>query len=929
MPLTERASRRIAAAAVIALAVVAAPIAQNGARKITTPKQQFGHDIGDDYVLVNYTQYVDYLRKVDRESDRMVVVDIGATEEGRRELTAIITSPENHRRLAHYKAQNERLARAEGVTDAEARKLAQEGRAVVWIDGGLHANETLGAQQLIETIFRLNSRTDPETVRILNDTIVLCTLVNPDGMELVSNWYMREPDAKKRSLANLPRLYQKYVGHDNNRDFYMANMSESANANRMMYREWYPVIMFNHHQSGPAGAVLFAPPFRDPFNYNFDPLIPLGIDMVGAAIHTRLAVEGKPGAVMRSGANYSTWFNGGLRTTAYFHNQIGILTETIGSPTPIEIPFVVDMQLPRGDVPNPIAPQTWHFKQSVEYSLTNNYAVLDIASRRKEDFLFNMYRMAKNAIENGSRDHWTIRPSRINAARAEVQRERATAKPPAGRGVGAPVGVYTRVLRDPAMRDPRGFIIPSDQPDFLTATRFVNVLMKGGVDVHRATAAFEVAGKRYPAGSYVVKSAQAFRAHLLDMFEPQDHPDDIPYPGAPPRAPYDVTGYNIAYSMGVKFDRILDGFDGPFEKIPDAARPPAGALPPLGKHSGYLLSHQINDAFAVVNRLLKSGEEVYWCRDALTANGKRYPPGTMFVPARSSAFEILKKAAVDKGIHFDAIEVRPTAEMRKLAPVRIGLWDRYGGSMPSGWTRWLLEQFEFPHEVVYARTLDAGNLKNSFDVLIFVDDAIPASDPKEGEAVTPPPVDPQTIPAEFRDRLGSLTVAKTVPALKEFLESGGTVLAIGSSTVLGTHLRLPIRNALVEVANGVERPLPSEKFYVPGSILEARVDPSHPLAYGLADRVNLFVDHSPAFRLQPDAASQGVQPVAWFDSPAPLKSGWAWGQQHLDQAVSVVYAPVGKGHLVLFGSEVVWRAQPHGTFKFLFNGIFIGAGRPS
>ena len=434
---------------VLVVLAVGALHAQSATRNVTTPKQQFGHEIGDDYVLVNYTRYVEYLKKLDGESDRMTVVDIGPTEEGRRELTAIITSPQNHKRLAHYKAINQRLARADGLDEAGARRLAAEGKAVVWIDGGLHANEVLGAQQLIETIYRLNSRTDPETLRILDDTIVLCTLVNPDGMELVSDWYMRAKDPKKRSTANLPRLYQKYIGHDNNRDFYMANMSESANANRMMYREWYPAIMYNHHQTGPAGAVLFAPPFRDPFNYNFDPLIPLGIDMVGAAIHTRLAAEGKPGAVMRSAAPYSTWFNGGIRTTAYFHNQIGILTETIGSPTPMEIPLVLDMQLPRGDVPNPIAPQTWHFRQSVEYSLTNNYAVLDIASKQKEDFLLNMYRMARNAIEKGSRDHWTMHPSRIAAAKAEM----AKASSIAGRGVGAPVSIFNHVLHDP--RDAR------------------------------------------------------------------------------------------------------------------------------------------------------------------------------------------------------------------------------------------------------------------------------------------------------------------------------------------------------------------------------------------------------------------------------------------------------------------------------------------
>src|SRR6185436_18448070 len=373
-------------APLVALAVtvtVAVPFAQRPATtaKLTTPKEQFGHDIGDDYYLATYTQYVEYLHKLDQQSDRMTVVEIGKTEEGRPELTAIITSPENHKKLAQFKESNRKLALAEGLTDDQARQLAKDGKTVVWIDGGLHATEVLGAQQLIETI--------------------LCTLINPDGMELVSNWYMREPDEKKRSTGGIPRLYQKYIGHDDIRDFYMATQSESINANKMMYREWFPAIMYNHHQTGPAGAVLFAPPFRDPFNYNFDPLVVLGIDMVGSAIHTRLAAEGKPGAVMRSGAPYSTWFNGGIRTTSYFHNQIGILTESIGNPTPVEIPFVLDMQLPRADVPNPIAPQIWHFRQSIEYSLTMNYAILDVASERKEDFLFNMYKMGKNAIENG------------------------------------------------------------------------------------------------------------------------------------------------------------------------------------------------------------------------------------------------------------------------------------------------------------------------------------------------------------------------------------------------------------------------------------------------------------------------------------------------------------------------------------------------
>src|SRR3954451_5158468 len=606
-------------AALVGLAVsvaVAVPQAQKAApaAKVTAPKEQFGFAVGDDYKLVNYTQYTEYLKKLQAQSERMTVVDIGKTEEGRAEVTAIITSPENQRKLPLIKAANRRLALAENLTDEQARALARDSKIVIWIDGGLHATEVLGAQQLIETIYRLNTKSDPETLRILNDVVILCTLVNPDGMELVSNWYMREADEKKRSTNGIPRLYQKYIGHDDNRDFYMMNMSESVNANRMMYREWFPALMYNHHQTGPAGAVLFAPPFRDPFNYNFDPLIPLGIDTVGAAIHTRLAAEAKTGTVMRTGALYSTWFNGGIRTPSFWPNQIGILSETIGNPTPVEIPFVLDMQLPRADVPNPIQPRTFYFREAIEYSITNNMAILDIASKRHEDFLYNMYKMAKNAIDKGSRDNWTIHPKRIEAAREAIESAQAGASrgaenigPRGGRGGGfgrggAPIAIYNNVLHDPKMRDPRGFILPSDQPDFLTATKFVNTLIKAGVVAHRATAPFTVAGKQYPAGSYVFKTAQPFRAPLMDMFEPQDHPDDIPYPGGPPRPPYDVTGYNIAYSMGIKFDRILDGFDGPFEKITDLISVPPGRIGPAPAGGGYLLSHEINDAFVAVNR---------------------------------------------------------------------------------------------------------------------------------------------------------------------------------------------------------------------------------------------------------------------------------------------------------------------------------------
>jgi hypothetical protein len=891
----------LAGAMLLASPAAAQPVGAAG--RITTPKEQFGHNIGDDYFLANYRQFTEYMTKLDTESDRMKLVPIGKTEEGRTQVMAIVTSPDNHRNLDRYRQIARRLALGEAAPE-EARQLAREGKAVVWIDGGLHATETLVAQQLIELVYQMVSRDDEEALRILDDVIILAVHANPDGMDLVSDWYMRREDPRRRSYDSLPRLYQKYIGHDNNRDFYMVTQKESENINRVMYREWFPQIMYNHHQTSPRGTIMFAPPFRDPFNYHIDPLIITSLDLVGAAMHNRFVAEGKGGTTMRTGASFSTWWNGGLRTTAYFHNIVGLLTETFGHPTPQRVPFVPERQLPKGELPMPIEPgQMWHFRQSVDYSMTANMAVLDLASRYRETFLHNIWRMARNSVDRGSRDTWTHYPSRVAALREE------------GQGFAA--------LRDPALRDARAYVIPSDQADFNTATKFVNTLIKNGVTVHRAAQPFSVEGKQYPAHSFVVFAAQAFRPHVLDMFEPQDHPNDFRAPGGPPTPPYDNAGWTLAYQMGVRFDRVLEGLEGPFIKVADVLGPMPGKVQRLPREAGFLMDHRVNDSFIATNRLLARGDEVYWLREPLTADGVTHPAGTAFIPAQRGTVEKLEKLSVEFGLNFQAVATRPRQPMMRLNPSRIGLWDRYGGSMPSGWTRWILERFEYPFDLVFPQRLDAGNLREEYDVLIFVTGAIPASEPR-GEGG--PRRD--DVPEEFWAWIGQVTPSKTVPQLKRFLEEGGTILTIGSSTSLADHLGLPLADHLVErSSDGTARPLQSDKYYVPGSVLRVRVDNTQPIAYGLPEEVDVMFDRSPVFRLLPDSARQGVRSVAWFDSATPLRSGWAWGQGYLKDGVVVAQAEVGKGRLYLFGPEVAFRAQPHGTFKFLFNGIHLSTAR--
>jgi hypothetical protein len=888
----------------LAALIFVAALAGQTAPKVTTPKEALGFNLGDDYQVANYSQLEAYWKKLAAESDRMKLVDIGPTAEGRRQYMAIITSPENMKKLDHYKEISRRLALAEGITEDQAHALAREGKAVVWIDGGLHASESVGSQQEMEMVYQMASRTDPETMRFLNDAILLCVPANPDGQELVANWYMRgseKPDAPlkdplQRTMGGLPRLWAKYIGHDDNRDFYMSNMPETTNMNHQLFLEWFPQIMYNHHQTGPAGAVIFMPPFRDPFNYNFDPLIPLGIELVGTAMHSRLVAEGKGGSAMRSGANYSTWWNGGLRTIAYFHNMIGILTEIIGGPTPIAIPLVPGKQLPQGDWPMPVAPQPWHYRQSIEYEISNNRAILDLASRYRETFLFNIWRMGMNSIEKGGKDYWTVTPKRIAALEA--------AAGSASNGRTVPTELYNTVLHDPKMRDARGYIIPSDQADFANATEFVNALLKTGITVLRSTSAFQVAGKSYPAGSYVVKTAQAFRPHVMDMFEPQDHPNDFAYPGGPPNPPYDIAGWTLALQMGVEFDRVRDGFDGPFTKISELLPAPASSITGPSNPAGYLISHRINNSFVLINRLLKANASVYWLKKQETADGQDLGTGAIWVPASAAARPVLESGAKELGVAVHALAKAPAGAALKLKPIRIGLCDQYGGSMTSGWTRWLFEQYEFPFEVVYPPALDAGDLKSKFDVLVLTDGAIGRGG---GERITE---------------------AKTIPRLKEFVESGGSIVTIGSSTSVAELFGVPVKNYLTEKGpDGKDRPLPREKFYIPGSLLRTSVDNTNPLAYGMPRQLDVFFDSSPVFRLEPDSESKRTAAVAWFSGPEVLDSGWAWGQQYLDGGTAVAEASVGEGKVVLLGPEVNFRDQPHATYKLLFNSLYYGSAK--
>ena len=317
--------------------------------------------------------------------------------------------------------------------------------------------------------------------------------------------------------------------------------------------------------------------------------------------------------------------------------------------------------------------------------------------------------------------------------------------------------------------------------------------------------------------------------------------------------------------------------------------------------AGYVVSHATTNSFTLTNRLLKAKLPVYWLKAAITVDGEKLAPGALWIPASPAADAVVRTSVAPLGIDAHAVAARPTGETIAVKPVRIGLVDRYGGSMASGWNRWIFEQYEFPYTKVFPQELDKGGLNAKYDVLVFQSDLL------GGNRNQP---DAKSIPAQYRSMLGGITPEKTYPQVAAFAKAGGSVVAVGNAVSMADGLGLPVTNALTTVdKDGKRVALPASKFYVPGSILSAKVDVTDPLAYGMEEATDVFYYNNPTFTLP--ANDPSVRRVAWFSGSNVLRSGWAWGPKALDDTTAVVDASLGKGHVFLLSPEVTQaRAAP-------------------
>lgn len=838
--------------------------------QVPHPKDVFGFTPGDDYKLAGYDLMLNYFRQLDEASARVHMVEIGQSVLGKPLVLLAISSEENIAQLETYRTTSERLARAR-IDEAEARGLARSGKAIVWIDGGLHATEVAGAQMTPLLAHRVATEESDEMNSIREETILLLMpVMNPDGLDIVADWYNRNLGTPYE-MTRPPWLYHHYVGHDNNRDWFMNNMPESRAVTDQLYNHWYPQIVYNHHQTGPSWTRIFIPPFADPVNPHIHPGVTTGVNMVGTAMANRYAMKKMPGAV--SGVIYSMWWNGGMRTVPYFHNMIGLLTETshaTASPRfydPDSLPSAIAARRGAGHPTNGtniFYPYPWKggestFRQPVTYMITASMATLKIAADLKEQWLYNIYQMGRDAIEQ---------------------------------------------------TEDFAYVIPSEQWHADEAVELVNILRLGGIEIQQSTEAFTANGTTYPKGSFVIPMAQPFKPYLMDLLEKQSYPDRKRTPGGPPEPPYDLAGWTLPMQMGVQVDRLSDAFAFEGEAVTEAVSPMAGEVSGAAK-GHYVLSHQTNASIKAVNRLLKERAEVSWASaESEAPKGSSLQAGDFVIKASKRQVEAL---AQELGLDFQGISRAPS-NLHPLTSPKVGLYKSWVASMDEGWTRWLLKSYEFEVDTLHDADLRGKDL-SEYHALIL---------PHQYAGSILHGHEPNTMPEEFTGGLG----LEGALALKRFVEGGGTLIALdAASDFVIEQFALPLRN----LTSGVS----PRSFFIPGSLVRIQLAPEHPLAYGMQPEAAASFVRSRSFqpmRLSrkgeggwadiPAAPEPRMEIVARYAEKDILMSGWAMGEErYLGGKAAVVRIPMGEGSVVLFGFRTQFRGQARGTYKLLFNAI--------
>lgn len=859
---------------VIAAVALAAVSSFSASAQLQSPEEFFGHEVGADYKLIPWPRIVEYYEHMAANSDRIRLRELGTTTEGLPFLFAEISDAETIANLQPHRDAQRKIADPRLIGgEAERERLIFESKVPIMVNCQLHSNETAGSQMGMEMTYTLLTDESRQMQEIREHTIILMVpCANPDGQKLIAEWYDASIGTPWEGYTTMPRLYQKYAGHDNNRDWFMLNLTETRFTTEVLYREWFPTIVWDVHQMGNGGARLFVPPFHDPKNLNVHPGIDQTLLIIGGHMAGDLAKKGMQGVV--HSAIYDNWWAGGFRTTPYRHNMVGILTEaaSVNLASPV---FQRKSELSgyrRGlpeyeavtNFPDPWPGGWWRLRDIVEYELEIGWSLFQLAARYKDRFQSNYIQFGEEAIELGQTE------------------------------------------------PPYAWIVPEDQRDPGSAYEMLERLHATAIEVHRAEEDFTADGVEYSAGTYIMYTAQPYRPHLMDMMERQVYPDREMYPGGPAEPPYDMAGWTLPLQMGVEHVEVAQPFEAQAALLETIEKPVRGM--PSGPLPAYVVQTRMNDDYTLMSRLWQAGVPF---KIAGSDAAPQAVPGSIVIEDARSHRGKVEDAITGLATDIDGLESVSSeleARLHTARKPRAALYHPYAASMEEGWTRLALDNFEIPYESIYNEGIRAGSLAERYDCIIL------------------PSVGPGTILNGYPDDVTAPAYAggigeKGVTALQEFVEQGGTLVCMDQSTnIVIDHFNVPVENLV--------RGKPSEEFFCPGSVLRLSMDTSHPLGFGMPEWYAGYFARSQAFAIKEAANKDDPRDpanrfpatvVSRFSDTVVLESGWIRGEELIQDQAAIVDVEYGKGNIYLLGISVQRRGQPHGTFKILFNAILASA----
>ena len=832
----------------------------------TPPEEFLGFRVGTDRTLADYDEIRSYFDRLDQESPKLQVIDLGSTTLGNSLFMAVITSETNMERLGEYREIAQRLKNSYELSAEDAAMLARDGKVIVVIDCNIHSTEIASSQMAMELAYKLVADQAPFDVDEILDDVILLLMpsINPDGQLMVTDWY-RKYVGTEYEAGRMPWLYHHYAGHDDNRDYYMFNLAETRAVGRVLYHDWLPQILLDEHQMGTTGARLFISPYMDPTLPDVHPLVWRGIAATGSHMIADLEKNGFRGVVY--GEGFTGWWTGGIDEVSWPHNIVSFLSEmaSVQVATPVYIePAEIDepYRRQRMTFPSPWRGGWWRLRDLVDYELTFSFSLLRTAALFKDDYLYNFYLMNKQSIEGTGKE-----------------------------------------------RDPFAYVVSPSQHDDLAALKMLDVLMMGGIEVRQAEEAFVAERRNYPAGTFVILLGQPYRPYVQTLLAKQEYPDLRQYAGGPPVAPYDNAAWTLPMQMGVSLDEIHQPFAAKLRRIAQAPYP-AGRVPP-GAPAYVVLDATTNASFGAVFALLTQNAEVSRATDPISVGSISLPSGSFVIRNDVNVQESLP-ALMDKW-HLEAFGLRSVEGISTVAlkNPRIGVYQRWAGNMDEGWLRYVLDDFEIPFATIHNADLselpEAG-LEASVDVLVLAsEDAETIIDGRS------------SLPPEYQGGIGE----EGVEAIRTFVANGGILVALAQATKFAFEtFDVPARSIL-------ENADPRE-FLLPSSIVRLTVDSQSPVGLGMAvETAAMFAEGVVMVTTIPATPEWDRRVVAWYPEDDILMSGWLIGEEQIAGKAAVVDVRYKKGHIILHGIRSHYRGQSHGTFKFLFNSLLHPGSEPA